>query len=424
MKRPVQTSADTHPHGYTYLTISLSIVGLILAFLSIQHHSFFGDEGFHLTQINLFREGKFVMDGSITNIPGYHAVLASLSTLTGWSSLTFFRVVNLLFSFLSTIIFLLAMHKASPPGTAAARTLQYVFLPILFPFFVLLYTDALSVLLILSAVVLMMDRNYIVAIIAAGLAILVRQNNVVWLAFCVLGILLQEGPILLKALRSRSKKRVYPSTSAWIALATALLFFGFFAFFVKWNGGIAIGDKTAHPFPAIHTGNVFFYLLLSFFLFLPYHLRKLPLLLGYVRKYPWLMLLCFFVLLALYELTFVNTHPYNQDANSVFMRNRILVRMATENVYHWAVFPPIAFAAFSLACARFKYKLGYWILPFTILFLLPSWLVEQRYYFIPLMLFILLRKDEPEDKEFLFAFYGILCTLALFIPVATRQFFL
>ena len=48
---------------------------------------------------------------------------------------------------------------------------------------------------------------------------------------------------------------------------------------------------------------------------------------------------------------------------------------------------------------------GAWwtLLPFSVLFLLPEWLVAPRYYLIPLTLFMVARDDAPAPAEYAMA---------------------
>src|SRR3546814_11420877 len=57
------------------------------------------------------------------------------------------------------------------------------FLPFLFPYYFLVYTDVLSWLLVLCALLATLERRHVLAALALALSIGVRQNNVVWAGF-------------------------------------------------------------------------------------------------------------------------------------------------------------------------------------------------------------------------------------------------
>ena len=78
----------------------------------------------------------------------------------------------------------------------------------------------------------------------------------------------------------------------------------------------------------------------------------------------------------------------------------------------------------SLMVTRLRQPFHYWIYPFTIVFLLPLWLIEQRYTFIPFALWILFRREEDRGFEWKLASYGIVGTIVVFIAVARRMFYL
>lgn len=406
----------------------------LMALLTIHTESFFGDEGFHMAQLERFLAGNFSIHGELTMLPGYHAILFAAAWGTNLHSLNFFRFVTLIISLLSVAIFRAILRQTSTPWSGT-RTLQYAFLPILFPFFILVYTDVASILFILLALFLHVRRQYALAALAGIVSMFMRQNNIVWLFFFFLLFIAEEWPCIIKMLpkplrllprmrelRQKFTCRVRPPAFILAASVFALGALLFIAF-VLWNHGIAIGDKSAHPFPAVHTGNIFFALFLSFFLFLPLHLRNVPDIVRGLRRsrFLWPAIV---VLFLLYMLTFKNDHGYNQGWDSVFIRNRILMYMTGVAWLKAMAFVAIAWAFVSFSVTTLARR-SYWLLyPITILYLLPSWLIEQRYYCIPFALFLLFRKSRSQAFETWFAGYGVVCTILLFIPIALRWFFL
>ncbi|MDD4319099.1 MAG: hypothetical protein PHW10_02125 [Candidatus Peribacteraceae bacterium] len=429
--------ALTHTPSRTILAeaaVLLLFAGVLVAsFFAVKDATYFGDEGFHFEQIELFLKGELRNTGAVTTIPGHHAFLALLSVLTGLRSLLFYRAVTLCLGILSVFVFH-DIARRLEPRTALVRTAQYVFLPILFPFFFLLYTDVPSVLLSLLALRSLLRRRYAGSALWGILSITVRQNNIIWLGFLFALFLWREyGRTLLRPLPSALRRRLTPYLPAAqpplgrFRLAAGwfwfLLGFVLFAAFVVWNGGIAIGDKGAHPFPNLHLGNVYFLLFLLFFFFLPLHLFRMKEAAARLRTSRMLMPLLV-VAFVVYMFTFVNTHGYNQDLYSVFLRNRILVYFNLSLLLKTAFFLPVGFALLSLAASPRKRTEFLLLLPLTVLYLLPSWLIEQRYYFVPFVFFLLFRAGLSRRQEWAQAAYSVLFTGVIYYIVATRYLFL
>jgi hypothetical protein len=245
------------------------------------------------------------------------------------------------------------------------RTYQYVFLPILFPFFFLLYTDPTSQLFVLFGLWAAVSRHAKTAALFAILSVCIRQTNIIWLFFLLLYVLIDQGYLdefFLSIRRHASRITVTLTGSlakkSWKEWFWTFWVFGLglilFAVFVKMNGGVAIGDKGAHPFPAFHLGNVYFLLFCFFCLFLPINIANLNRISEMIakRKLLWLgIIIAFFIF---YMLTFVNDHYNNQAGLSFFLRNKILV-FYTKTEWHKAVFfLPILYATLSLCVMRFE----------------------------------------------------------------------
>jgi alpha-1,2-glucosyltransferase len=125
-----------------------------------------------------------------------------------------------------------------------------------------------------------------------------------------------------------------------------------------------------------------------------------------------------------YFFTFRSTHPYNLIDTDYYLRNKLLVEVTTHPGYRAAFFLPIAYALFSLCVIRLHQKSFYWLYPFTALSLIPFWLIEPRYSFVPLALFILFKKDlSPWVEWITIGMYVILSGVILYFT-HNRTFFL
>jgi len=395
------------------LTLLFLLGALLYAFRLVGKSPFFMDEGLHFQQITFFRQGRLELEPRLAMLPGYHALLAAVMRLFDKEGVYSARFLSTLISFAAILAFyLLAARLHKPPSLA--KTLQFAFLPILFPFFPLIYTDILALLLVLLGLYLTLGRRYNLGALALGLSLLVRQNNIVWLGllyllahaeFCQMaGVGWIAGHFHRQFLRR-----------AWVFWLVLALFLAF----VLLNGGVAMGDDRSHPSLGLHAGNLYLLLFLSFFIFLPLQIANLPRL----WQRPWLLVLLAGVFL-FYLPTFVNSHPYNVLAPEVVWRNRLLMLATASPTAKSLFFLPLGAALLSLTVTSLLERRFYWLYPFTLLALLPAWLVEPRYYFIPLALFILFRKTGTPLIEWVSVALSAALSVFLFYLTLSRVFFI
>ncbi|MCY1078998.1 hypothetical protein [Archangium lansingense] len=385
----------------TYTAAAVITLTCIWAFLRLHQGEVAADEGLHGLQIVTVAGGKLEIAKGLTMFPGYHAVLVLLAGLTGARSSTAIRSLSSLISLPVIPIFYLIVRQLTP-RFAAVATLQFAFLPILFPFLFLLYTDGFSLLLVLLSVLLVLRQRRKAAAAVAILSVLVRQTNIICLVF-VLGLAYLEdhGPTL-------SRERVVSFLRQHLLFVIGL---AAFAVFVVVNGGVAVGDRSAHPLK-FTLGNVYLFLFLYFFLSLPTHLASLRSALASLGD-KWVLGLSL-LLFGVFMLTFVNDHPYNQlnveafrysdDAKYVgqapFLRNQLL-HLATQSALSKILFfIPVLLSCLLLLKTKLVQPRFLLIFPLTLLILTPSWLIEQRYCLVPLALLLLARERTSPVLEY------------------------
>jgi alpha-1,2-glucosyltransferase len=389
--------------------IGLGVLLLISAFFYVVlQHGYFSDEPLHFDEIKHFIAGDFGLNPGITQLPGYHALLAVFGAL--------FRVDDDLFrirllSFCVSLLIIPVTYmigRTLDPPSAVTRTLQVMAFPILVPFFFLVYTDALSLLLILLGFLLVWRRHPVFGGLAGGYAIFVRQDDALWV-FLLFLLVLERQELLHVSFSVRDstrriggglhvslEKHIRPwLSSTWIYV---LVFVAFFLF-VLINHGVSLGDKTAHPFPSFHLGNVDFALFTAFFLFLPLFLARLLPVARFLNRHRWTFALL--ALLFLFTLaTFKNDHPYNQASHAFFLRNKILLWSQETYLHKIIFFLPIAGSVLFLLFTPLLSSSLWLLYPIAVLSLIPDWLIEQRYYLIPFVLFLLFRKHEHPVVEY------------------------
>ena len=146
-------------------------------------------------------------------------------------------------------------------------------------------------------------RFYKLAGLVAIACLMVRQNNIIWLGILHLFIFFQnnDGKINRETIIENIKQ-------CWIFGLGYILFVAF----VIWNGGVAMGDKSMHPTGALHTENIYVAIFVLFFYTLPVQLARAKDVVKLIRSRPDVLLIPL-AALAIYLMTFVADHQYNQS---------------------------------------------------------------------------------------------------------------
>jgi alpha-1,2-glucosyltransferase len=327
------------------------------------------DEQIHFDQIQRMTQGPGPLNEGLTTLPGFHAIVAGASWLAGGPSEFVSRATVFVLS-LATVFAFYALVRAVRPQDAGTRLLQFTFIPFLFPQFFLIYTDVPAMLFVLLMLVAVARGRYRAAGFLGLVSCLIRQNDIVWVVFALAWSYLRDnGWTWIGARQSLDRY--------WTFVVTGMAFL----LFVILNGGqVALGDAKAHPLGSFHLANVFFLLFLAAFAFLPLWLAFHEQWRARLRQpWTWAALVALF---AVYWLGFVNTHPYNLDGYDYYLRNALLAKLTETPQARLLTFIPVACAALGLSSVPL-HRAWWLIYPFTVLVLLPEWLVEQRYYLIP-----------------------------------------
>src|SRR5688572_16894760 len=364
------------------------------------------DEANHLGQIQRYLAGNYVTTSTASG--GFHATAALFAWLTGNSGRESIRLFVLLVSG-ATILTFRSLVKSFEPQASTVRMLQFALFPLLFPFWFLIYTDVLALLLLLLALLALTRDRFHVTGILATLCVAVRQTYVVWLALLGVwtAVMNSAGPLRQLARRGMS-----------FGIAAAL-----FLLFVIANDGVAIGDRDSHPEMELHTENLIFMLICFFLVFLPLIISRLP---QIARLHPAVLIGVALSCFVLFFGTFRVDHPYNHNdiTDDIFARNLVLQVMTSSTLARVATSVAIALAALSLFVIRLRQPVHYLIYPFAALSVMPVWLIEQRYYLPAFALFMLFRESaSPGVERALVAVNGLLA-IYLFEGVMRGQFFL
>ncbi len=352
---------------------------------------------------------------SLTTLPGYNAAVGLTGRLFGVESIPSLRTISFILSLLTLVSFALLCHKLGAES-ASVKWMQFAWLPVIFPFFPLFYTDVFSMGFFFLALYFVVRDKYVLSGIVISSSLIVRQTNIVWLFF--LSVFIYIETFGLRAINARELKE-------WLWKCRTLWIGGLgFMVFAYINGGIAIGDKYMHPPAGFHLGNVYFCLFLHFFLFLPLHLSNTRKILLSAKSRP-STLTVLPLLFLLYWFTFNVDHPYNYGALTThFLRNKILLFFTSDLSLRALFFIPVSFTVMSLMVTRLRRPSFYLLYPFTVLSLVPCWLIEQRYYMLPFSLFILFKEETSLRDELITLAYYVAGSLLLFNGIAKQTFFL
>ncbi|KAF9919318.1 glucosyltransferase [Lobosporangium transversale] len=260
------------------------VVLIILArtWYSAQPQSYM-DEIFHVPQAQRYCQGDYwTWDPKLTTPPALYVISNLLLFATGQRpicSTLLLRLTNLIYPFL-TLYALVGLLKELHPRlnyqerfTAAAVV---ICLPTLYFFNLMYYTDGGSTAFVLISWLAAKRRHHFLAALGSAVAVTFRQTNIIWSLF-ILGTTLLE-------LAEPEERRHYDPKAAFIrtplqlvnalngfihmlisripiVLVISIPYFGLltaFATFVKWNGGIVLGDRSNHV-PTLHLAQLLYF---------------------------------------------------------------------------------------------------------------------------------------------------------------------
>lgn len=368
------------------------------------------DERLHVPQIIWLRDGQLAIYPVVTTLPGYHLLMASLARITGVETLTGLRLVSMVVALLLPLVFY-RLARRLVPDEAAARTALLFFLPIVYPFVFLVYTDLLALTLVLLALALTLERRWLWAGWVATLAIGVRQTSVVWLAFLFVYGGLEAGAGV------DWRRWVRHAGRAWSFVLGGAVFVAF----VLWNGGVAMGDRGMHSATQLRLENLVFAPMLLVILLWPLLAAGLRRVGPRLRSRPWLLLLPA-VLGGVLLFAFRIDHPYNEVQG--YLHNRFLDLVTGGLGGRMVGLAMLLVGLAGLIGARLERPAAYALYPFWALSLLPLWMVEPRYQIVPVALWLALHGPFSRPRLILAVIWAGALTMALMTLIRTGKYFL
>lgn len=435
------------------LVVSIFAVGTTTIFFYMNNvqPNYYIDEIFHIPQTLRFCDGNFTeWDQKITTFPGLYLIAVAVLAPFNLCTTFFLRGVNLLATFANLYVIHELIKSTCDTEEKKKRgkiderkkwnrlltSLNIALLPPLYFLLFLFYTDVVSTNMVLLMYLLYLKRKFKTSAFVGVLAVLLRQTNVVWVAW----LTMERGMDIVENKNPRRIQKSMKNSPAYIkllwynikeesdrgrfvkfmietilALLPYILIIINFAIFVILNKGIVLGDRTAHT-ATIHIPQIFYYSIFACFFSWPYFL---PYLTDYSKliKNRWFSSALVFAAMGMIVRFNTLAHPYLLADNrhyTFYVWNRIIARYY---LARYLLVPVYGFCFYSLwrgiSDLRFLSQIGYFFTLFVVL--VPQLLLEPRYFFIPYILFrINIRRPET---------WQILAETSMTLMVNVFQFF-
>jgi alpha-1,2-glucosyltransferase len=374
----------------------IGAVLLIVFQLFCFHEWALADERFHLRMIDAILNGAPRLPTNVSVFPTYHAIMAAILSIFEQPTLPLARLVSFCVSGAAPFLFVGLCNQIGQQNDYL-RWFQFLFIPIILPFYPLVYMDIWALIPVLIALERFYAGKQLIAcfIMTAGLAL--RQTNLFWVWFlCWLFFYQAYHGANLKTAVIDTIKKTWP---CWLGMAI-------FAGIILINGSVAVGDKSNQGITFDLT-QVYFFLIILFLVFLPLHIAHIPHIFGLLKRKKWILWLLPLAAIGFF-LTFKVIHPYNNSEAWYFVRNRLLYWIQLNYLHKGVAFVVVAWSVLTLITIRLKRVEFYGIYPIMALALLPMPLIEPRYYMIPMTLIGLFREKERNAIEWVLLLYLIL----------------
>ncbi|KAI8601738.1 glucosyltransferase [Dissophora ornata] len=392
---------------------------LVLAAIAAQWTSVvpdpYMDEIFHVPQAQRYCQGDFwTWDPKLTTPPGLYVISnLLLAAMRPLCSTYLLRLTNLVYPVLILYTVAALLSHFHPHLTRQERfntAAVIVCFPVLYFFNFMYYTDGGSAAFVLLSWLAAKKKYHLLAALVCAVAVTFRQTNIIWALF-ILGTALLD-------LASTSDRRKFDPKAVFLhsplqlinaldgfvrmlfaklpnVLAMALPYLGLlagFAAFVKWNGGIVLGDRSNHV-PVLHVVQLFYFVAftagLSIFAILgtvPFaRLLRIP-----STSRSWIATLAVASVMVVCVQRFTIVHPFllADNRHYTFYLWRLLSR------HNWAILyalvPCYMLAAWFCWQAIASEQTMLWTVIYataTALTLIPSPLLEFRYFITPYLVY-------------------------------------
>ncbi|EMD41574.1 glycosyltransferase family 59 protein [Gelatoporia subvermispora B] len=278
---------STSPAPSSYILFCASSI-LVLKYVNEEVTEPYMDEPFHVPQAQAYCNGDYwAWDPKITTPPGLYVLSLVLKRVFMLKcNLAMLRLTPLLALLVLPLVLtrLLCYHKRErPPPSLFTPTLEAVVLaafPIAWFFGFLYYTEVPSLVFVFGTIVSATQGNHWIAALLGVISCTFRQNNIIWVLYAYASSQLMALRFRRNPPGSKSAAQLHDppalTASAGDLLQSALslprvlpdllppfapyaLVLAAFGAFVKWNGGIVLGDKSNHV-PAFHVPQLYYFI--------------------------------------------------------------------------------------------------------------------------------------------------------------------
>ncbi|XP_034019431.1 dol-P-Glc:Glc(2)Man(9)GlcNAc(2)-PP-Dol alpha-1,2-glucosyltransferase [Thalassophryne amazonica] len=390
------------------------------------------DEVFHVPQAQKYCQGKFhEWDPMITTLPGLYLVSVGVIKPVVWladlrgevvCSTPMLRFINLLFNCGNLyLLYLLIckLHIREKTRTTSRRVLSALSLstfPVLFFFNFLYYTDAGSTFFILFTYLMMLYGCHKASAFLGVCAILFRQTNIIWVAFCAATLVTakmdetwrlthskkrdEKSPLSQVPLSVIGVKKVMLFTLEFltspihvkavlqVAWPYAIVGTSFVAFVVL-NDGIVVGDRMSHEV-CLNFPQLFYFFAFAAAFSLPTSLcyYRIVRFFQAMKKHPLLFLLITGVcILLVWKFTFIHKYLLADNRHFPFyVWKRLFQR---HDSVRFLLIPAYVFAGWNFLDSL-KSRSLFWTLAFMVCLLaatVPQKLLEFRYFIVPYLMY-------------------------------------
>ncbi|KAL0127061.1 hypothetical protein PUN28_005408 [Cardiocondyla obscurior] len=432
---------------HSTLIIFLSITVSLFLYLNRIQPDYFIDEAFHIPQTLRYCAWNFTQwDPKITTLPGLYLIATAILSPFNLCQVTYVRCINLLGTCLNLCLLYSIIKQNSKPSEVdrdswlvLALTYNLALFPPLYFWSFFYYTDVVSVSVVLLTQYLHQRNRTTMSALAGLLGVLVRQTNVIWLGFFTIECALDtfdrrmEQPVPPRVLSTPSHFRLIWKQIAYelhIGLSSFAKFVAeicssllphlavclTFVAFVAWNGGIVIGDRTAHV-ATVHLCQILYFSAFVALFSWPYvvpHWRSCS---RFLRRH-WVLAGLAFTLMAATVRFNTLVHPYVLADNRhylFYVWSRFMGRYAAFKYLLISIYGASLFAMWrNVAHLRFLSQINYVICVCAVL--VPQLLVEPRYFILP-YIFYRLNMRRPERWQ-------IYCESLTTLAVNCLQFYI
>ncbi|KAI9014801.1 alpha-2-glucosyltransferase Alg10 [Gaertneriomyces semiglobifer] len=403
------------------------ITALLSRYINARVPDPYMDEVFHVGQAQQYCSGNFATwDPKITTPPGLYGTSYLFASIQSWglspspslcftTALRSHNAVFLLGTLLVQYMILQTLHPSVSKLNHVLSATALCLFPISYFFHFMYYTDPGSTFFVLTTYLLALRGSTKWSAVMGLISVTYRQTNIIWVLFAagvrllmVLGNTLQPGtvgpPITARWHEMRSLAAVIKVILRFITLAirnlrtTIATLWPYisvtiaFAAFLIWNGGIVLGDKSNHV-ATIHVPQLFYFLstLFGFTLITGApDMQSLPSALRKAGVRGWLTIATSGIVFWLSVYKFTIEHPF------LLSDNRHYSFYVWKNIYRrhrlarYLVIPGYLVAAFICGRRIVRAQAVLFVLLYvvaTVLTLVPTPLLEFRYYIIPLLMY-------------------------------------